>query len=127
MGAPPSPMLHLILKTWVRLRPEGVLKLYRSAWLNDEISQIVVRVGGDPDAVIGLLDVDGLSGKDLTEIDFPLLVADAPAGGAGDGRVVEVLVLLRQAVIKGREAGSVELVQRGPPISGSAKKAWTDF
>jgi hypothetical protein len=42
-------------------------------------------------------DADGLTGKDLTEIDFLLAQTDAPAPGDHDGFIVEGIVDVRQA------------------------------
>src|SRR5690606_16707645 len=65
-----------------------------------------------PDMVVGLLDADGLAGEDLAEIDLAPLVADATAGGDGDGFVVEGVVELGQAII-GAWRGPVALGQTG--------------
>jgi len=44
-------------------------------------------------------DADGLSGKDLAEIDFFLAQTDATATGDHDGFVVEWIVDIRQSVV----------------------------
>jgi len=46
---------------------------------------------------VDFLDTDGLSSKDLTEIDFFPTQADAPAPGHHDRFIVEGLVDVRQS------------------------------
>ena len=57
-----------------------------------QISQIIVHEAGRPDMVLGLFDADGLTGEDEAEVDLFAIVADAAAGGDGDGLVVKRIV-----------------------------------
>nr|WP_292176033.1 hypothetical protein [Mesorhizobium sp.] len=52
--------------------------------------------------VLDLFDADGLAGEDLAEVDLFAIVADAPAGGDGDGLVVERIIEVRQASVGAR-------------------------
>ena len=51
----------------------------------------------EPDVVSDFTHPDGLSGKDLTEIDLASTEAQSAALSHGDGHVVEGVVQLRQA------------------------------
>jgi hypothetical protein len=58
--------------------------------------EIVVHEAGEPEVVVDLLDADRLTSEDQAEVDLVVLEADAPAGGDGDGLVVEGVVELGQ-------------------------------
>lgn len=75
------------------------MKGFESARLIVEISQIVVHEADEPYVVVGLLDADGLSGEDLAEGDLLAIVADAAAGGHGDGLVMEGVLEVLEALI----------------------------
>ena len=59
---------------------------------------------------LDLFDADVLTGEDLAEIDFLPIEADAPAGGHGDGLVVERVVELGQTGVGTRRG---QIVLRG--------------
>jgi len=66
--------------------------------------------------VVHFFDADGLSGKDLTEIDFLLAQTDTPAAGDYDGFIVEgivdelrVLLPLRYSLYEVTNAGRIWL------------------
>lgn len=57
------------------------MEWFQPAGLVVEVSQIVVHEADEPDVVAGLLDADGLSVEDGTEIDLALMEANTAACG----------------------------------------------
>ena len=68
------------------------MEWFEPACLVVEIPQIIVHEAGQPDMVLDLFDADGLTGKDEAEVDLLAIVANAAAGGDGDGLVVKRIV-----------------------------------
>ena len=64
-----------------------------------EVSQIVIHKAHQPDIVVHFFDADGLTGKDLTEIDFLLAQTDAAATGDHDGFIVQGIVDVLQSTV----------------------------
>src|SRR5215471_5058777 len=64
--------------------------------LQIEVPQIIIHKADQPYVVMNLLDADGLSSKDLAEIDFFGAQTDAATAGDHDGFVVEGIVDVRQ-------------------------------
>ena len=56
----------------------------------------------EPDVIVGLFDADGLSGKDLAEVDLLPVEADASACCDGDSPVMERVFDIAQALILAR-------------------------
>lgn len=67
-----------------------------------KIAQIIVPEAGQPDIVFDLFDADGLTGEDEAEVDLLAIVADAAAGGDGDGLIVKRIVEIGQTGIGAR-------------------------
>ena len=63
----------------------------------DQISQIIFHEADQPYVVVHFFDADGMSGKDLTEIDFLLSPTDPSATGDHDGLIVERIIDIRQS------------------------------
>jgi hypothetical protein len=63
-----------------------------------EVPQVVIHEGHEPDVLVGLFHADLLARKDLADIHFPSLIADAAADGDDGrpvvGRIVEFLKAL---------------------------------
>src|SRR5262249_16108353 len=64
--------------------------------LQIEVPQIIIHKADQPYVVVNLLDADGLSSKDLAEIDFFVAQTDAATASDHDGFVVEGIVDVRQ-------------------------------
>jgi hypothetical protein len=79
--------------------PRMDLPGFEPAGLIIEVSQIIIHKADEPNAVVGLLDADGLAGEHLTEIDPVVIEADAAAGGDGGCFIVKRIVEIRQAAI----------------------------
>src|SRR5215468_4145557 len=73
-----------------------------------EVPQIIIHKAHQPDVVVNLLDADGLSSKDLAEVDFFVAQTDAATAGDHDGFVVEGIVDVRQPGV-GTGGGLVDL------------------
>ena len=56
-----------------------------STRLQIEVSKIIIHKAHQPNVIVDFFDADGLSGKDLAEIDFFLAQADASAMCHHDG------------------------------------------
>ena len=76
---------------------ERIFEWFEHPSFQIEVSQIILHKADQPDLVVDFLDTDGLSSKDLTEIDFFPTQADAPAPGHHDRFIVEGLVDVRQS------------------------------
>ncbi|HKS66765.1 MAG TPA: hypothetical protein VJR26_05965, partial [Candidatus Acidoferrales bacterium] len=59
---------------------ERIFQRLQHSRLQIEVSQIIIHKADQPDVVVHFFDADGLSGKDLAEIDF--LPSDADARNA---------------------------------------------
>src|ERR1700758_892508 len=64
--------------------------------LQIEVPQIIIHKATQPYVIVNLLDADGLSSKDLAEINFFVTQTDAATASDHDGFVVEGIVDVRQ-------------------------------
>src|ERR1700756_2470366 len=76
--------------------------------LQIEVPQIINHKAAQPYVVVNLLDADGLSSKDLAEINFFVAQTDAATASDHDGFVVEGIVDVRQPGV-GTRGGLVDL------------------
>src|SRR5262249_43701433 len=76
--------------------------------LQIEVPQIIIHKADQPYVVVNLLDADGLSSKDLAEINFFVAQTDAATAGDHDGFVVEGIVDVRQSGV-GAQRGLIDL------------------
>ena len=70
------------------------MEWFEPACLIIKVPQVIVHEAGKPDMVFDLFDADGLAGKDEAKVDLLAIVADATAGGDGDGLIVKRIVEL---------------------------------
>src|SRR5215472_2883666 len=81
---------------------ERISEWFEHSSLQIEVSQIIIHKAHQPDVVVHFFDADGLSGKDLAEIDFFRAQTDATATGDHDGFVVEGIVDVWQSLVDAR-------------------------
>ena len=79
--------------------PREVRKGLEAAGFVVEEAELVVHEADQPDAVGALFHSDALSSEALADIDLVLSDADAPAGGEGDGSVMERIVEFGPAAV----------------------------
>jgi len=60
---------------------EGIFERFDHSSLQIEVSQIIIHKAHQPDIVLNFFDAHGLTGKDLTEINFLATQTDVPATG----------------------------------------------
>src|ERR1700756_4530803 len=80
--------------------PEGVLQGLQGFFLQINIAEIVIHKTDQPDAVVDLLDTDGLARKGDAEVDLLVIEAKTSAVGDYDGPVVERVVRFGDASIR---------------------------
>src|SRR5246127_4560605 len=80
--------------------PEGVLQGLQGFFLQINIAEIVIHKTDQPDAVVDLLDTDGLARKGYAEVDLLVIEAKTSAAGDHDGPVVEGVVRFGDASIR---------------------------
>jgi len=90
--------------TWA----ERIFERFEHSSLQIEVPQIIIHKTDQPDVVVNLLDADGLSSKDLAEINFFVAQTDAATAGDHDGFVVKGIVDVRQPGV-GTRGGLVDL------------------
>src|ERR1700734_297217 len=81
---------------------ERIFERFEHPSLQIEVSQIIIHKAYQPDIVLNFFDAHGLTGKDLTEINFLATETDAPATSDHDGFIVEGIVDVRQAGVAAR-------------------------
>src|SRR5579864_625862 len=80
--------------------PEGVLQGLQGFFLQINIAEIVIHKTDQPNAVVDLLDTDGLARKGYAEVDLLVIEAKTSAAGDHDGPVVEGVVRFGDASIR---------------------------
>jgi hypothetical protein len=80
----------------VTLLAERIFERFEHSSLQIEVPQIIIHKTDQPYVVVNLLDVDGLSGKDLAEVNCFVAQTNAATAGDHDGFVVEGIVDVRQ-------------------------------
>src|SRR5437879_2119007 len=73
-----------------------MVERFEHSSLQIEVPQIIIHKADQPYVVVNLLDADGLSSKDLAEINFFVAQTDAATASDHDGFVVEGIVDVRQ-------------------------------
>src|SRR5436853_2965085 len=73
-----------------------MVERFEHSSLQIEVPQIIIHKADQPYVVVNLLDADGLSSKDLAEINFLVAQTDAATASDHDGFVVERIVDVRQ-------------------------------
>ena len=71
---------------------ERIFERFEQSSLQIEVPEILTHKVHQPDVVVHFFDADGLSGKDLAEVDFFLAQTDATTARDHDGLVVERIV-----------------------------------
>src|ERR1700734_2501899 len=71
---------------------ERIFERFEHPSLQIEVSQIIVHKAHQPDIVLHFFDAHGLTGKDLTEINFLATQTDAATVGHDNDFVVERII-----------------------------------